>query len=368
MEVIHLILGKANPDQMDVVSMVVYQLATQQAASGRDVAVWGITKDLNTNYDESNFSTQLFQAYRNPFKLDNKLKESLLEKKSTATFHLHGGWVPIYSTVSKFLAKHNISFVITAHGSYNAVAMERNAFVKKIYFRFCEKELLMNAKRIHVLSESEMEGLNKIFPNIKSFHLPYGFEAPQTFIAERAKGTDFIIGFVGQLDVYNKGLDLLITAFEKFNNLKPNSKLLIIGDGEERLELIRMISELNLQENIIMHEGKFGEEKNQLISEMTIFAYPSRNEGLPVSVLEACNMKVPAVVTHATNIASYVEKYNAGIAVANDDSLALALAFLELNMSWEYNELDAIKQNAKTMVAEAFNWDSIINEFDNLYL
>lgn len=368
MEVIHLILGKANPDRMNGVNKVVYQLATQQAASGRNVAVWGITKDLTPNYGERNFNTQLFQSYRNPFKLDEQLKEAIIEKKGTATFHLHGGWVPIYSTVSKFLAKHNIPFVITAHGAYNTIAMERNAFVKKIYFRFFEKELLMNAKRIHAIGESEVEGLNKIFPNTKSFHLPYGFEAPQTFISETSKGLEFIIGFVGRLDIYTKGLDILLEAFEKFHKLKPNSKLWIIGDSEERAQLVQMISDLGLDEKVILHGGKFGDEKNQLISEMTIFAHPSRNEGLPVSVLEACNMQIPAVVSHATNIAAYIEKFNAGKAVANEDSLALALAFLELYLSWEYNRLDDMKQNAQAMVVEAFNWKQITAEFDNLYL
>lgn len=113
MEIIHLILGKANPNRMNGVNKVVYQLATKQAESGKNVSVWGITKDLTHNYGERNFETILFKAKKNPFLIGRNLKDSIRKKKGKATFHLHGGWIPTYSTISRFLSKNNIPFVIT---------------------------------------------------------------------------------------------------------------------------------------------------------------------------------------------------------------------------------------------------------------
>ncbi|MBK9994223.1 MAG: glycosyltransferase [Saprospiraceae bacterium] len=49
------------------------------------------------------------------------------------------------------------------------------------------------------------------------------------------KNDSFTIGFVGRLDTYTKGLDLLVEAFYEFQKSQPNSKLWIIGDGEGRL-------------------------------------------------------------------------------------------------------------------------------------
>ena len=60
MEIVHLILGKANPNRMNGVNKVVYQLASRQSLSKRDVSIWGITKDLNHNYGERPFQTLLF--------------------------------------------------------------------------------------------------------------------------------------------------------------------------------------------------------------------------------------------------------------------------------------------------------------------
>ena len=69
MEIIHIILGKANPERMNGVNKVVYQLATQQSHSGRDVKVWGITKNISHDYGVRNFETRLFQAKTNIFGL-----------------------------------------------------------------------------------------------------------------------------------------------------------------------------------------------------------------------------------------------------------------------------------------------------------
>jgi glycosyltransferase involved in cell wall biosynthesis len=44
--------------------------------------------------------------------------------------------------------------------------------------------------------------------------LPYGFETQNPALQLSNDGGKFIIGFVGRLDIYTKGLDLLIKAFE----------------------------------------------------------------------------------------------------------------------------------------------------------
>jgi len=45
MRVIHVVLGKANPDRMNGVNQVVHHLATEQVERGDEVEVWGITAD-----------------------------------------------------------------------------------------------------------------------------------------------------------------------------------------------------------------------------------------------------------------------------------------------------------------------------------
>ena len=367
MEIIHLILGKANPDRMNGVNKVVYQMSTRQHNAGKNVAVWGITKDLIHNYGERNFKTILFQAHKNPFKIDGKLKKALIELNKTTVIHLHGGWVPIYASLARFLAKHQIKYVLTPHGAYNTIAMQRSGITKKLYFQLFEKTLLKNAKRIHSLGESEVAGLNEIYPNSKSFLLPYGFEIATDLPTKQSNKETFIIGFVGRLDIYTKGLDLLITAFKHFITNAPNSELWIVGDSNEKSTLEELVNTNKLEGNVKFFGSKFGHEKDQLISQMTIFTHPSRNEGIPTAVLEACAMGIPSVVTQATNIASYVTQFNAGISIADENSDELGKAFDCLYTSWKNNELTPLENNAKQLVQEAFDWDTLVTKLDQLY-
>ncbi len=367
MEIIHLILGKANPDRMNGVNKVVFQLASKQANSGRNVAVWGITKETTHNYGDRNFSTVLFQANRNPFLLDENLKKSILEKQGKAVFHLHGGWIPTYYSISRFMAAHHIPFVLTPHGAYNTVAMKRSKWMKKIYFQLFEKALLNRAQRVHAIGESEVEGLHGIYANNKSFLLPYGFEYAQNLVNDEADDSnEFVIGFVGRLDIYTKGLDLLLAAFNRFQRTVPQASLWIIGDSNERHTLEQYILKNNVNK-VTLWGSKFGVEKDELMRKMKVFVHPSRNEGLPTAVLEAANLQIPCIVSEATNVGSFVDNYNAGVSIPTENEEVLFRSFKHLYSIHRKNGLKELGRNAQKMVEECFQWDSIVEDFDQLY-
>ena len=367
MEIIHIVLGKANPERMNGVNKVVYQLATNQAAAGKQVSVWGITKDLTHNYGTRNFETILFKTQKNPFSLDIKLKEKIISKKNNAIFHIHGGWIPTFYTLSKLLYKYSINFVFTPHGAYNTIAIQKSKWTKKIYFSLFEKPLLKRASKIHCLGKSEIQGVNLLYKTDKTVILPYGFEPEFTSDLTLDKSADlFTIGFVGRIDIYTKGLDLLINAFSKYIQIDKTARLWIIGDSNEKTQLENKISEKCI-ENITLWGSKFGKEKDILMQQFHIFAHPSRNEGLPSSVLEASAMGIPCVITEATNLGDVVTNYNSGIVIKNEDEEALLTAIIALKKQWELDKLNTLSSNSCKMVAKAFNWNYIISEFDKLY-
>lgn len=368
MEIIHIVLGKANPNRMNGVNKVVYQLASHQVASGRNVSVWGISKNLEENYGKRNFKTKIFKAKRNPFRLDKKLKSTILSKKGKAIFHLHGGWIPTFASISKFLKKKNIPYVLTAHGAYNSVARKRSKWIKKIYFQLFEKSLLEHSQKIHAIGESEVLGLQEIYPNTKSFLLPYGFitSSDAALAFNTKEQTGFTIGFVGRLDIHTKGLDLLLEAFKKFQEIEKNSQLWIVGDSTQRPVLEKMIAEHNIQ-NITLWGSKYGEEKDTLISKMDVFVHPSRNEGLPTAVLEAAYLGTPSVVSKATNVGTYINQYEAGLMIENENIEELTDSFFVLHQLWKRQKLDSLGKNAQKMVSEAFHWGNLVPKFDELY-
>jgi glycosyltransferase involved in cell wall biosynthesis len=365
MEIIHVVLGKANPDRMNGVNKMVYQLATKQAEAGLYVTVWGITNDIRHNYGKRNFNTELYEKSTNPFGISIDIESSIISKRHSTVFHLHGGWIPIFYTIAKQLHKYDIPYVFTAHGAYNKIAMERSYWLKKIYFNLFEKTCLKYASKIHCIGESEAKGTAELFKNDKTVLLPYGYESNHSGNFKAKKNKQIIFGFIGRLDIYTKGLDTLIEAFSEFNKEKPDSLLWIIGDSKEKNELEKQIEEENLTNNVILFGSKFGEEKENLLSQMDIFVHPSRNEGLPLSVIEAARFGKPCIVTEATNIGHLIKKYNAGISIESQDGKSLKSAMLNMYSIWknEY-EFDLMKENAIKMVTKEFNWDTVIKQYN----
>lgn len=366
MEIIHLVLGKANPDRMNGVNKVVYQLATRQSLSGEKVSVWGITNNLQKNYGERNFVTRLYRKQINPFKANRKLLRDLAQKKNKAVFHLHGGWVPVFSTLATFMAKHQIPYVFTPHGAYNTIAMERSSLLKKFYFKLKEQKVLQYANYIHCIGESEVSGLAGIYSTNKTKLLPYGFEYKNN-IQENSVSGQLIFGFVGRLDVYTKGLDLLVDAFSVFSKINTDSQLWIVGDGPGRKQLELLIHQKQLTDRVQLLGSKFGEEKDKLIKQMHVFVHPSRNEGLPSSVLEASQFGVPSIVSSATNLASYVDNFNAGISIQNNNIPDLVNAMNTMALIYKKPQYQSLRRNAQHLVQTAFDWNRLIPDFNRLY-
>lgn len=366
MEIVHLVLGKANPNRMNGVNKVVYQLTVRQNLSGRKASVWGITSDLSHNYGERSFETLLFKAYKNPFKIDKVLKAKLLERKNDIVIHLHGGWIPIYFTLSIVLKRYKIPFVITPHGAYNLIAMERSRFFKKFYFYFFEKRLLKNAKYIHSLGQSEVNGLATIYSNEKSKLIPYGFEFPTCTYEKKINKNEFIVGYVGRIDIYTKGLDLLFKAFSLFEKNANNVKLVIVGDGSELITLKELAVNIELQ-NIDYLGSKYDEEKNKIINDFDLFVHTSRNEGIPTAVIEAASFSVPSLITIATNLEQLVRSCESGYIVKDEDVDSIYKGLLIAYQDFGSGELIRKGENAAQMVKEKFGWQVIVEEYDQLY-
>ncbi|MFN8334339.1 MAG: glycosyltransferase family 4 protein [Cyclobacteriaceae bacterium] len=366
MEIIHLILGKANPARMNGVNKVVYQLATHQALHGRSVQIWGITDTPeDQNFGERNFKTRLFKASSNPFGIHQSLRKALYENRKRIVVHLHGGWIPRYATLVRLLVRWKIPYVITPHGAYNTEAMKRSFLLKRIYFQLAERYVLRHASRIHCIGASEVDGLNSIFKASNVSLLPYGFTPGEVSTKKSDHRSRMVIGFVGRLDVYTKGLDLLLDALAAISDM--DIEVWIIGDGPERARFESMIRNRNLEHIVVCQGSKFGSEKEEWMSKMNVFVHPSRNEGLPSAVLEAASLGIPCLISEATNLGSFVRTFNAGFVIKTNDADELQSALEKISTLHAERLLPALGENARRMVEKAFNWKTVVNNFDSLY-
>lgn len=121
----------------------------------------------------------------------------------------------------------------------------------------------------------------------------------------------FVIGNVGRMTV-PKNHKFMIELFAKFYEKRPNSRLLLIGDGE-LLELIKnQCSQLGIEDAVIFTGAKLNTE--DYYQAMDVFVFPSLWEGLGIVAIEAqanglnClvseNVPKEAVLTNSTKVIS----------------------------------------------------------------
>ncbi|WMJ23074.1 glycosyltransferase [Paludicola sp. MB14-C6] len=99
---------------------------------------------------------------------------------------------------------------------------------------------------------------------------------------------------VGRLHTV-KAFDRLVRIFAEANKDFPDWKLYIVGDGEEKDNLSNLISDLKMNDHIILTGQKNSEEIEELLNESSIFAMTSLSEGLPFVLIEACSCGVPMI-------------------------------------------------------------------------
>lgn len=140
-----------------------------------------------------------------------------------------------------------------------------------------------------------------------------------------------------------KDFETLIQAFKKVHD-KIKSKLLILGEGEKRNELEKLINSLNLEDDVRM--PGFVENPYVYMRRASIFVLSSKFEGLPTVLVEAMACNLPIISTNCTSGPSEIlenGKYGKLVPVGNIDMMAEAILDFINNkqiMKLKYDNLD----------------------------
>ena len=99
-----------------------------------------------------------------------------------------------------------------------------------------------------------------------------------------------------------KGNDILVNHFSKLVKQQPdkNFKLLIAGEGEEKNNLLNLISQLKLYNQVTLL-GSI-DKPLEFLHAIDIFVSASRGEGLPYALIEGLLMETKIV---ASNVAGH---------------------------------------------------------------
>jgi glycosyltransferase involved in cell wall biosynthesis len=186
------------------------------------------------------------------------------------------------------------------------------------------------AKRVRLRYGVPPEKLARIFNpvDLASWH---PMDRDQARAALRMPTDARVVVWHGRVDLAQKGLDILVEAWERVcrERAERDLRLLLVGTGPDADELHRRIAAARLPG--VLWVDEFVHDRAALrryLAAADIYALPSRAEGFPVAPIEAMACGLPVVAADAEGVADILEDGEAsgGLLVPCRDPAALAQA------------------------------------------
>lgn len=269
-----------------------------------------------------------------------------------------------YLAMSKELKKNKIPYITVPHGELGKEAQQKKHIKKVVANILFFNRFTNNAVAIQCLSQREYD--NTLFGK-KKIIATNGTVIPKI---KKQVFSDNEINFIyiGRLDAYHKGLDLMIEAikikedFLRTNNCKfsiygPN----ILGRAEHLQELI---DAAKIDDLVKQYGPVSGEDKVNVLLKSDVFIQTSRFEGMPLGILEALSYAVPCFVTQGTTLGGAIQEANAGW-VAETNAISIADKMVEVvKNSRQYEKFG---NNGRRFVNEKFSWKKIARDTIDIY-
>jgi len=186
------------------------------------------------------------------------------------------------------------------------------------------------------------------------------FDLPETRAQARAElnlGAGPLILFLGTL-IPKKGADVLIKAMPQVLSSLPNTRLLVVGRGQDEPELNKLTGSLGLGAHVHFPGFVNGHRKALYYRAADVFVVPSvvPTEVMPVVLLEASASGLPIVASDLETFRSFLVNGDNALLVARGDEAALATALVRVLTETETREHLVV---GARRTARQFSWQSI---------
>ena len=250
-------------------------------------------------------------------------------------------------------------------------------------FKEIEKNLAKKSTKIIAISEiqkRELSKIHKICPEKKIEVIPLGFDLERFNTDKDSKRKEFrkkwnlkeneiAIGIIGRL-VPIKNHTFFIDAIQEV--LKKSEfpvRAFIVGDGEEKQNIVNYIKNKNLDFSLDYSPATFQltswiREIDRVNSGIDIICLTSLNEGTPVSLIEAQASGKPIVSTKTGGIENVVLENKTALLSEKNDLHNFSKNLLSL-----VNDSNKRKLLSKFGLEKSkdFHYDQLVNNIKNLY-
>lgn len=250
-------------------------------------------------------------------------------KGSKRLRHLHCKLVSVLHYAPTFRIENNRNAIDRLYKNssgkdllYRAKTAIRHAlkgyFAKRDFYRTdCPyfREMVDNSDAFVLLCPSyveEWKNLLNLRDSRKLFSIHNPIQGREAYDATKAKKTNALL-FVGRLTAWDKRVDRLLEIWAELQDEYEDWKLCIVGDGEERDNLIALAEELKLER--VEFTGY--KDPQPYYRSADILCMTSSSEGYPMVILEAAAYDCPAIAYEVSSgIGDIIDNGRTGFVIA----------------------------------------------------
>ena len=297
----------------------------------------------------------------------------LIDENSVDVVHAQGWGTFIESLLAaKWLAKRRPAFIYAFHGKGMADVSHgiplRRRIAQRIAHAFTDA-CIAPAKHM-VADYAQIVGMNQ-----KRVELIYNgvdlkkFDCPRSSDVRRSLGlesSDFVVGFVGRLNAVKDilGLVRVIAKVQNMASELPRAvRLLVVGEGTERVAAERLAAELGVTDKIRFVGLR--SDIAQCLACMDVYLQPSYYEGHSIAILEAMASGLPVVSTSVGGTPEIVAHGKTGFLYLPGEYDRMAKAVIELRRRQDMCK--AIGDAGRERVAKRFSVEAMVARYEDLY-
>ncbi|NJN86710.1 MAG: glycosyltransferase [Leptolyngbyaceae cyanobacterium SL_7_1] len=297
--------------------------------------------------------------HRPSFTLSPELRQFLRQLDRPSLVILNGILHPSVYAMSRLLRRQKVPYIIAPHDPYNPAIFKKNAHLKLPYWYLLEKRMLNRARAVQVLDPRHEQWLRQLGVHSAVIATPNGFATEDVVVEAEAGAIDrdpVRLFFLGRIETYNKGLDLLLDAFAQVKQQHPVQLTLQGPDWGDRATLEAQAAQLGMAEHVTFLPPDYDKSPALLAAHHDIFCIPSRFEGFSMAALEAMLAGRVLLVSEIAGIAPYVQASDCGVVVQPTvEGIRQGIGeLLQRRSQWH-----AMGQRGRWYALEHLQWDKI---------
>jgi glycosyltransferase involved in cell wall biosynthesis len=184
-----------------------------------------------------------------------------------------------------------------------------------------ERRMLASARRVITPSLHTARMIHRVQPSVRIDCIPNG--VADALLDQPVGAGDFLL-YIGRIDVYMKGLDVLIEAFSRLTGRRVALTIAGSGKASDHRRLRRQVERSGLSARVNLLGRVSEARKNELLRDCLFFVMPSRFEGWGIAALEANAAGKAVVATNIDGLSEAVVDNHTAILVPPDNAAALS--------------------------------------------